>query len=136
MTFPRRTTDPPVCDCCQRRVLERTAKAMLGSMDMLCTDCWHAWYDGEGSNPEGGQDPGMIKAAVLKKHGLYGGAANLTAPLLRFYDQQGALTAAAQAVVAAYAAIHSGATIDAFADAVHALAAVLAQGDNDAERDD
>jgi hypothetical protein len=39
------------------------------------------------------------------------------------------LRTAAQAVCDAYAAVHSGATLDALSDAVHALARVLGEGD-------
>jgi ribosome-binding protein aMBF1 (putative translation factor) len=91
MTTPHHTDAPPVCDCCGRRVSKTTVKPITRSEAQLCMDCYAAWYEGDGYTHENTQDPELIKAAVLLKHGAYGGAANLTAPLLRWYDEREAL---------------------------------------------
>lgn len=62
----------PICDCCERSVRKKGSKPILaGCDDMLCQDCWYAWYDMNIT------DKKALKAYVIDKHGMTGGAANL-----------------------------------------------------------
>jgi hypothetical protein len=73
------TPEPPVCDCCGRKVIKtRWLSIVSDNKTMLCDDCLDEWYDGgHDGNTE------KIKAGVLEKYGQYGGSANLTEILLK-----------------------------------------------------
>jgi hypothetical protein len=68
--------EPPICDCCKRKVKSTSSKPfLLGAPDMLCKDCWGQWYDPDyetGNTREG------IGDATIRKHGHFGGEADLT----------------------------------------------------------
>ena len=70
---------PPVCDCCERMVMETSSKpVLLGCDAMLCTDCWYEWYDGDCSTEDGsGRSSERIKENVLRECGRWGGHAGI-----------------------------------------------------------
>lgn len=63
--------DPPVCECCHRKVHETFSKNICTESN-ICRDCFYEWYEG------GSTDPEVIKVGVWKKHGEFGGEANLS----------------------------------------------------------
>lgn len=73
MTKTRELDQPPVCDCCERKVRETSSKPVLIGCDaMLCKDCWYEWYD------SGECDPVKLGKRVRDTKGVHGGEANLT----------------------------------------------------------
>lgn len=76
---------PPVCECCERYVIATSSNMWLNGHG-LCSDCKFEWYEGAGYE-DGKQNPTLIKAAVLEKHGQFGGAANLTEALLEMLKE-------------------------------------------------
>lgn len=73
MTKIQVKNEPPVCDCCERKVKETSSRPVLIGCDaMLCKDCWHEWYDSGITEVE------SLKAAVRKRHGEFGGEADLS----------------------------------------------------------
>lgn len=73
MSDPVYVADPPVCECCERKVWETAIRPLMSKTVAVCTDCFRAWYE------HGETDPRLLNELVWKIHGEFGGQANLTA---------------------------------------------------------
>jgi len=60
----------PKCDVCDRRVLETSSRPILiGCDDMLCRECWLAWYDSGIVNKK--KLKNYVLKLIAKKDNLY-----------------------------------------------------------------
>ena len=66
----RVTIDVP-CDCCQRVVPNIRGNVFLGTADLICGECFAAWFDGAGAVAgQEGSSRVLIANEVRAKHSL------------------------------------------------------------------